>query len=69
MGCTLSLRKRETFKLNDLVVNDQLKIEVLHDDFDHSTCRRPIIDVPKIKELNIKQIYYIGSNLLCNTPK
>lgn len=61
--------ERETFKLNDLVVNDQLKIEVLHDDFDHSTCRRPIIDVPKIKELNIKQIYYIGSNLLCNTPK
>lgn len=58
---------REYFHLNNINVSSQLKIEILQDDIDYSTCRRPITQKPVRKELNIIQIYYIGGNLKINS--
>ena len=53
--------------MNHINVDGQVKLEILNDNIDTSSCRR-IYDFKNIeKELYIKQIFYVGESLSFRT--
>ena len=63
MGCILSLWKAISFHFPSLKifeVNNNLKLLVLQEDFDTSTCRREYDFKGIQKKMKINEIYYTG---------
>jgi hypothetical protein len=55
--------ERKNFKLNNILINNKIDLEVSQEMIDYSSCRRDYDFSNIIKELNIITIYYTGNEL------